>query len=247
MDTHSRHNRRRGLGILQLRKPAQRHRTHSRLRDGRRARHRFAGAARSAGFFDHLGRCAASRLVAIAHPVADSCRGVDAHSFAIRRGRITRRTALVPHALHRSAGRRDHGSDCSIWLAHVDRLGPGVRLGLSSGRLRHPHRRSSGRSSSRGRRTDTPSLGCPMTSTFTVLPVPLDTCSPPVTTSPPSSPRPSTIRVYESTGITDGDIIVVTSKVVAKAEGRVVEAASRVGHRSTGRANRRREHSAWCR
>ena len=68
-----------------------------------------------------------------------------------------------------------------------------------------------------------------MTSTFTVLPVPLDHLfSPGDDITSIVTEALSTIRwPDESTGITDGDIIVVTSKVVAKAEGRVVEAASR--------------------
>lgn len=68
-----------------------------------------------------------------------------------------------------------------------------------------------------------------MTSTFTVLPVPLDHLF-----SPGDDINSIVIEALsttrwpdESTGISDGDIIVVTSKVVAKAEGRVVEAASR--------------------
>ena len=68
-----------------------------------------------------------------------------------------------------------------------------------------------------------------MTSTFTVLPVPLDHMfSPGDDISSIVIEALSTIRwPDESTGISDGDIIVVTSKVVAKAEGGVVEAASR--------------------
>jgi len=68
-----------------------------------------------------------------------------------------------------------------------------------------------------------------MTSTFTVLPVPLDHLfSPGDDINSIVIEALATIRwPDESTGISDGDIIVVTSKVVAKAEGRVVEAASR--------------------
>ena len=68
-----------------------------------------------------------------------------------------------------------------------------------------------------------------MTSTFTVLPVPLDHLfSPGDDINSIVTEALATIRwPDESAGISDGDIIVVTSKVVAKAEGRVVEAASR--------------------
>ena len=68
-----------------------------------------------------------------------------------------------------------------------------------------------------------------MTSTFTVLPVPLDHLfSPGDDINSIVTEALATIRwPDESTGISDGDIIVVTSKVVAKAEGRVVEAATR--------------------
>ena len=68
-----------------------------------------------------------------------------------------------------------------------------------------------------------------MTSTFTVLPVPLDHLfSPGDDINSIVTEALATIQwPDESTGISDGDIIVVTSKVVAKAEGRVVEAASR--------------------
>ena len=68
-----------------------------------------------------------------------------------------------------------------------------------------------------------------MTSTFTVLPVPLDHLfSPGDDINSIVTEALATIQwPDESTGINDGDIIVVTSKVVAKAEGRVVEAASR--------------------
>ena len=68
-----------------------------------------------------------------------------------------------------------------------------------------------------------------MTSTFTVLPVPLDHMfSPGDDINSIIIEAISTIRwPDESTGISDGDIIVVTSKVVAKAEGGVVKAASR--------------------
>lgn len=68
-----------------------------------------------------------------------------------------------------------------------------------------------------------------MTSTFTVLPVPLDHLfSPGDDINSIVTEALATIQwPDESTGIGDGDIIVVTSKVVAKAEGRVVEAASR--------------------
>ena len=68
-----------------------------------------------------------------------------------------------------------------------------------------------------------------MTSTVTVLPVPLDHLfSPGDDINSIVIEALSTIRwPDESTGISNGDILVVTSKVVAKAEGRVVEAASR--------------------
>ena len=88
-----------------------------------------------------------------------------------------------------------------------------------------------------------------MTSTFTVLPVPLDHLfSPGDDINSIVTEALATIRwPDESTGIRDGDIIVVTSKVVAKAEGRVVRQHRASHYRSTGRANRgREEHSAWC-